>query len=216
MPLYFFLLDADPFHRRIVPALSAAWSLRSFEPCRPLCESLAPAVRSFQERYHTGTEEPLIGRVSHGLSFDRGFWRLLVGEVLLYAAAEVPEIQTAPETLCCLLAPGRCAEGLVPRAQFAPIQQAHFGTRDLVFGSGFYRPEQAGYNDVDDAVRLADYLQSVDPGRWTLAGLSDLRDVADEEERAEELEFARDWFPSLRDLYVRARQRSQIVVCEVL
>src|SRR4051794_1842239 len=128
MPLYFLLLDAPLFHDAIRPALAAAWRQRTFEPCRPLAAQLEPAVRAFTERYHLGTEEPLLAQVRRSLPFDRHYWTLLAGEVLLYAAAEVPEIQVAPETLCCLLAPAQYRQGDVPRERFAPIQQAHYGT----------------------------------------------------------------------------------------
>jgi hypothetical protein len=216
MPLYFLLLDGRLFHQAIRPALAAAWRRRSFEPCRPLAARLEPAVRAFVERYHLGAEEPLLTQVARGLSFDRHFWTLLAGEALLYGAAEVPEFQTAPETLCCLLAPEQFREGEVPRERFAPIQQAHFGSRDLDFGGKLYRPEYAGYNDTADVARLAAYLGGVDPGRWSPADLTLLPGLADDEERAEELEFARDWFPALRDLYRRAEAQGQIVVCELL
>src|SRR5262249_57593679 len=39
-----------------------------------------------------------------GLSFGRDRWRALVGEILTVAALEIPEIETAPEALTCLLA----------------------------------------------------------------------------------------------------------------
>lgn len=216
MPVYYLLIDTTWFHQQLRPAVAASWRLRSFEPCRALCSDLLSATRAFQERYHTGSEEPLVSRVARGLSFDRDFWRLLVGELLLFGAAEIPEMQIAPDTLCCLLAPEHYREGEVPRERLAPIQQAHFGTRDLAFGARLYRPEQVGLNDTADVDRLAAYLASLDPEAWNAAGLSALREAADDEERAEELAFARDWFPALRELYQRARARGQVVVCEIL
>src|SRR4051812_32843763 len=105
MPLYHLLLDAAAFHDRIRPALSAAWLQRSFASCRALCESLLPAARSFAERYHLGSDEPLLAQVGRGLPFDRAFWRHLAGEILWYSATEIPEFETAPDSLCCLLAP---------------------------------------------------------------------------------------------------------------
>src|SRR5262249_31511253 len=148
MSIYFLVHDGAFFHRQVKPALSASWRQRSFEPCRALCASLVPAAQAFAERYHTGPDEPVLSRLGHGLPFDRDIGRYLVGEIFLVAAQEIPEIQTAPDTLCRLLAPDRCGEGEIPRPQFAPIQQAHFGTRDLVFAGGYYRPDQAGWNDV--------------------------------------------------------------------
>ncbi len=209
MPLYFLLHDAARFHREIHPAFSETWRRRSFEPSRPLCAALAPAAVAFAERYYTGHDEPLLARVARGgVPFDRDFWRLLVGEVLLYGAASVPEILTAPDTLSRLLAAGP--------DDSAPIRQAHHGARRLVFGGGFYRADAAGYNDVADVARLADYLAAVDVSRWTVADLAGLRNFVGDEERADELEFARQVLPSLAELYWGAREAGEIVVCEVL
>ncbi len=216
MPIYYLVLKADSFQAQLRPALAASWRQRSFGPCRALCAALRPEAEAFARRYHTGAEEPLLSLVERGLAFDRDLWRALVGEVLLYSAEEVPEVQSAPETLCCLLAPEQYRQGDVPRERFAPIQQTHFGSRDLVFGGGIYRPEQAGYNDAADVARLAGYLAGVDPRHWTAAELADLRDAGDEEERVEEVELVREWFPALCDLYRRAAAQRRMVVCEVL
>jgi hypothetical protein len=215
MPIYFMLLDAPLFQGEIRPALSASWRQRSFEPCCSVCAALALAARAFVEKYHAGPDEPLLLKVGQGLPFDRHFWTLLAGELLLFAAAEIPEFQTAPDTLCCLLAPEQYQEGDVPRERFAPIQQAHFGTRDLVFGGKAYRPGQAGYNDTDEVDRLSAYLACVNPDQWSVAGLASFP-AEDDEERAEELECVRDWFPALRQLYERAHEFKQLVVCEIL
>jgi hypothetical protein len=209
MPLYFLLHDAARFHVEIRPALAATWRRRSFEPCRPLCAALAPAAVAFAERYHTGHDEPLLAQVARGgVPFDRDFWRLLVGEVLLYGAASVPEVVTAPDTLGHLLARGQ--------DDAAPIRQTHFGSRALVFGGGFYRPDAAGYNDTADVARLANYLASIDSSRWTVADLAGLREFADDDERADELAFAREVLVPLVELYRAARDAGQLVVCEVL
>src|SRR5947209_6384025 len=117
MSVYYMLLDADLFKRRMSPALAASWRLRSFDPCRALCADLAPLALAFTAGLPTGPEEPLLCKVARDLPFDRHFWHLLVGELLLYAAAEIPEIQIAPATLCCLLAPGSYRQGAVSRAQ---------------------------------------------------------------------------------------------------
>jgi hypothetical protein len=216
MPLYFLMLDADRFHSRLVPALSASRRQRSFQACRALCAELLPAVETFRQRYRLGPEETLLSQVLNGLPFDVSFWRSLVGEVLLFSAAEMPELQTVPQTLCCLLAPERYREGNVPREHFAPIQQAHFGTRDLTFAGAFYRPESAGWNDEPDVVRLAEYLTSVDPASWQPAALLSLPEVPDVEEAAEELLFARERLAALREMYQRAAGARQIILCETL
>ncbi len=216
MPVYYMLFDADLFSRRISPALAASWRLRSFEPCRTLCSDLVPAALAFTQGFATGPEEPLLCKVARDLPFDRHFWQLLVGELLFYAAAEIPEIQIAPDTLCCLLAPEVYRQGAVPRARFAPIQQAHFGKRELLFGARCYRAEHAGYNDLADVAALDEYLASQTRENWTVADLMELRDVAGDEERQEELDFAREWFPALRELYQRAAAQGQVIVCEIL
>jgi hypothetical protein len=213
MPLYFYLLEASRFRAEIRPALAESWQQRSFAPCRTLCRQLLPAARSFANRYRLDPAEPLLIETFEAVPFDRHFWRLLAGEIFLLAA-EVPEIQTAPESFCCLLAPDRYREESTLRVQFAPIQQIHHGSRDLVFGRAIYRPEQAGWNDRGDVVRLADYLATLKPERWTVADLAALREADDERERAEELEFLRDWYGPLRDMYERAATREQIVICE--
>jgi hypothetical protein len=195
MPLYFFVHDAARFHGILRPALTAAWRQRSFEPCRPLCAVLEPEAEAFAQRYHTGTDESLIAQVVRGLRFDRDLWRLLVGETLLYAAVEVPEFQAAPETLSALLASEE-------------IRQAHFGTHDLTFG-GFYRPDNAGWNDASDVVRLTEYLGAIDPQRWTVDDLASSGDEA-----ADELEFAREAFDALYAMYRRVADAGQVIVCE--
>jgi hypothetical protein len=216
MPLYFLLLDGARFDGEVAPALAGAWRRRGFAPCRPLCAALVPAVRAFAERYHTGSDEPLLCRVAREeVPFDRDVWRLLAGEVLLYAAAEVPEFQTAEDTLTYLLAPDSLSGEPLPRAGSAPIVQAHRGSRDLVLG-GFYRPEHAGWNDRGDVARLADYLAAIDPARWRPDDLAGLTGLADEEDRADELAFAGECLAALRGMYERARDAGQVVVCEML
>jgi hypothetical protein len=214
MSNYFLLLDADHFENQVRPALTASRRQRSFEPCRALCAALLPAARAYAERYHTGSDEPLLSLVVEELPFDRDYWRHLVGEVLLFSAVEIPEFQVCEDTLCCLLAPAHYRVGVTDREHLAPIQQAHRGTRDLTFGAAVYRPEHAGYNNRDDVARLAEYLAGVRPESWTVADLADLRDAETEEDRADELEFAREWFPALSDLFQRARGQGQVIVYE--
>lgn len=216
MALYLILWDQAKFHQLFVPALAAAWRQKSFEPCRAFCAHLIPEALAFGQRYHLGSTEPLPVSVTRGLPFDRILWRTLAGELLLIGATAIPEIELAPDTLTYLLAPEQVQKADCPRERFSPIQQAHAGARDLVFGSGYYRPLQAGLNDVADVHRLADYLASLEPERWTVADLAGFPGLADEEARIEELEFARDCFASLADLYRQARAQNQVVVCEDL
>jgi hypothetical protein len=221
---YFLILDGGLFHDRIRPALGASWRQRSFEPCRALCADLVPAALEYARRYHSGSEEPLLARAAQGLEFDRVCWRAVVGEVLLFAAVEVPEFPNDLETLVCLLAPeeyrlarvhmgARCMEGASDRRLAAPIRQALSGSRDLVLGGAVYRPLDAGLNDRDDIERLATFLGSVRPEDWTVEDLRELREV-EEADRADELDFAREWFPLLADQYLRMRQEQRVVVIE--
>lgn len=215
MAIYFLLHDADFFHHRLVPSLTEAWRRRSFAPCRALGNELAPAIQTFAERYHAGPEVPLLTQVIRELPFDRDYWRLLISEALLYGAAEVPEIQSAADSLRFLLAPERRPDQSMAREHLAPIEQAHQGARDLFLGT-FYRPEAAGWNDRDDVARLADYLAGCDPERWTVDDLLPWDVTIEYEECVEELAFARQCLLGLRDLYAGAVHKEQVVVCEVL
>src|SRR5438876_243637 len=67
-----------------------------------------------------------------------------------------------------------------------------------------------------DVSRLCDYLADLNPLEWTAAGLSALREAADEQDREEELEIAREWFPALLDLYQRAKSKGEMIICEIL
>jgi hypothetical protein len=214
MPVYYFLLDAPFFEQEIRPALAASWRERSFAPCRPVCRTLLAAAHSFLHDAHTRQDDSLIDRVANGLAFDRHFWTSLAGEMVLFAAKEIPEIQIAPETLCWLLTSQPDREGLVPRERFAPIQQAHYGSQYLTFGSRTYRPQACGINESDDVRRLGRYLADLRPNDWTSAALEEL--IPNEGDRDDELEFAREWFPALLDLYHRAESRQQIVIAEML
>ena len=64
-----------------------------------------------------------------------------------------------------------------------------------------------------DVERLTAELDCVNPQRWTEADLADLRNVP-ADDRAEELAYARDWFPVLRDFFRRVRQGGSILVHE--
>jgi hypothetical protein len=205
---YFLPLDADLFGR-LRRALAESRARRHFEPVRPLCVELLPAARAYAARYHVA-DEPLPVAVLAGLAFDRAVWRSLVGELLLYAAAEIPEFQTAEQTLTHLLAADSDSDA--PRPLWPPIRQAHHGSRELTFGPIAYRPERAGWNDVGDVCRLRDYLASLRPETWTVADLPD----GDEEDRADELEYAREWFPALVELYGRCAAQGRILVIEAI
>jgi hypothetical protein len=211
---YFLPLDATRFETCTRPALAACWRARSFDVARTLWMDLLPAAAAYSERYHIGPGAFLVVEAANGLPFDRACWRTLVGEVLLLQAFEIPEFPTAPETLGLLLAPGHYHKDVHDHSLLPPIQQAHRGSRDLTFGSAVYRPEYAGFNNVHDVARLAHYLASVRPETWTVAQLDGLPGVLTEEERAEELELARQWFTPLVEFYHRAQEAGQVVVVE--
>jgi hypothetical protein len=211
---YFLCLDAATFLNRIRPALADSWRKRSFDPCRSLCNALLPAAQEYNHRYHTGEEESLVARLTHGIPFDRACWRHLVGEVLLFAAVEIPEFQSNAETLCCLLAPEASRHPAMVREPRAPIQQVFRGSRDVTFGAAVYRPDRAGYNDPNDVARLAAYLAAVESQRWTVEDLRRLDDLADDAERADELAFVREWFPVLVELYQRTQAQRRVLIVE--
>jgi hypothetical protein len=208
MLLYFYLLGSAFFANQMRPALAESWRRRSFAPCRPLCAAIvAAAPRPIPE-------DCVLRQVTNGLSFAREFWHALAGELLVFGCDDMPLLQTAPATLCCLLAPEQHRAGDGPRTDFAPIQQVHFGSRDLRFGSACYRPDHAGYNGGDDIPRLLDYLEGIDPRSWHAEMLDAMPEFPTGEEREEELAFVRDWWPALVEMYREASRRAQIIVCE--
>jgi hypothetical protein len=211
MPHFFSAIDAELFHQRIEPVLSRCRRTKSFAPGQAFFTELLPRIKEFHASYHGLAGATLLEQAAEGLSFDPAVWRAVVGEVLLFAAEEVPLLQLSLETLCHLLGGAReCAA----REQFTLIQQVLFGSRDLVFGGHCYRPDLAGYNDLNDVHRLTNYLLSVDTTSWQPADLAAMKDLPDDEERAEELEFVRQGWPGLTELYQRASVNRQIVACE--
>jgi hypothetical protein len=211
---FFYLLPANEFHGHIRPALTASWQQHSFAPCRELCTEILPRANAFREKAASADEQPLLSEVARGIAFDRTLWKLLVGEILMYSAAETPFLEFVCAALCRLH--GEAAPESTQRAEFTPILQVHFGAQDLRFGGGFYRPEHAGFNDTPDVPRLASFLEEIDPGAWDPALLEGLPGCESAEDREEELDLVRDWFPSLRAVYRGAAERRQIIVCESL
>jgi hypothetical protein len=213
MPHLFYAIDAEFFHQQIEPTLARCRREKSFAPGRTLFVELLPRIKDYHTSYHGLANQTLVEQAAEGLSFDSAIWRAVVGEVLLFAADDVPLLNLSLEALCCLLA-GDTNRETTPRHQFAPIRQVLFGSRDLVFGGNCYRPDLAGYNDLSDVIRLADYLQMVDPLAWQPADLTAMKSLPDDEERTEELEFVRQGWSGLRELYQRASEKRQIVACE--
>lgn len=211
--LYYYLLDSRCFADCIQPALCLSWQQRSFAPCRQLCRELLAGIKNF---FPAGDQNPLFCQVADGLAFDRRLWHHLVGELLMYSATEVPPLETPAEALCCLLAPKRSPDSVSTRQHFAPIEQVLYGSRDLVFGGAFYRPDFAGWNNAGDVSRLSEYLAAQDPNEWQATPLESMRDLVNDSERAAELNYARQWFEPLRDLYRMASDANHVIVCEVL
>lgn len=214
MPLYHLLLDGADFRQRLRPALAAAWRQRSFEPCRAICAALSGAAQTFAKRYQLGPGVPLVCRAAEGLAFDRTFWRHLVGE-FLWLVADVPGPVTAPESLC-RLAGADLRRGDPGRSEPHPMGQVHYGSRDLTFGTACYRPGEVGCNEEADVARLCGYLAAVEPAAWEPGTLADLPGLESPAERAEEVELARESLRALQEVYGRAQQCRQVVVCERL
>jgi hypothetical protein len=197
------------------PALAAAWRARTFAPCLAHATGWAAAARAYSERYHVSPDDLLLLRLAEGLPFDRDLWRLLVAEVLLVTAVEMPELPPHVESLARLLAPGQPEPDLSRREGLAPIHQALHGSRDVRFGLAVYRPGHAGLNDAADVARLAGGLDAVRPEGWTAEALAGVPGL-EEEEREDELAFAREWFEVLRGVYRRAAEAGRVVVLETI
>jgi len=187
---------------------------QSFAPCIPLCQSLAPAAVRFHERYHLGNDRPLLCRLHEPTTFSPVVWRLLVGEMIIFGAADIPELLQAPELLCHLTSESPCSFDPLRRAEFAPIQQAHLGTRDLCFGSIPFRPSYVGWNAQEDVDRLADYLAKLQSTAWSPSMLAH-RGI-DEGQLADELDYTLMCLSELRDIYRRAATAQHVIVAELI
>jgi hypothetical protein len=212
MPIYFMIHDARLYDQEIHPALSASWQLKSFEPCKRLGRILKEATDTFAAKFHTGAESPLLEYIGKGLPFDRRFWSLLVGETFIYAARDIPEFELAPDTLMRLLCPGSATRDYALRSRFSTIEQALYGSKFMEFGKKTYRPERAGLNDAADVQRLAECLSAVNSDEWNYRNLAPFH--SDENDCEEELEDAKLSFLNLREMYISAAGRCEVVVCE--
>ncbi|MCS7044830.1 MAG: hypothetical protein NZO58_00585 [Gemmataceae bacterium] len=207
---YFYRIERRWWHERVLPALAASRRQRSFAPCLELCRDLA--------RRDSVAADALVRLVPAGLRYDLLRWHALIDECLVYGADALPRLPCLAAALQCLTAatarPAAGPKQWVRRSDFSPIDQAYFGARDLRLGGTWHRPDYVGWNDAADIDRLAAYLRSVDPERWTSAQLAPLTGLADEQERTEELAYLRDEWPALVALYDQAQAAGQIVVCE--
>jgi hypothetical protein len=216
MPIYYYVIPGPAFHEQICPALSASWKERSFAPCRDLCAGLATACLGAPGCHFLQSAKPLLCQAAQALPFDRLYWSHLVGEILVYSAVRMPEVPLSPETLGELLAAAQEAEEGRYGGRLGSIEQAGYGSRDLIFGGKYYRPGQVGWNDHADVTRLAADLAAFDPRAWDLVKLRPRWERTSEAERDEELDFVREWFPALRELYQQAEAERDVVVCETL
>jgi hypothetical protein len=210
---YFLVHDRAVFEDRLRPALAAAWRERSFLPCVELCREWSSAARDQAARLHIDCDEILLFQIPNRLPFDRAFWQTLVGELLHFAARDIPEFPPNFDTILHLLGCPANPE-VLPRTALPPIAQALQGSRDLVFGTAVYRPEHAGYNNASDVRRLAEELGKVPVEAWTTHDLTGLADLQDEEDRTDELAFAQEWFAALRNLYRRAADTGRVIILE--
>src|ERR1051326_1205791 len=214
MPVYFHVHDASWFLNDFIPALTRCRQRHSLAPCQNLCLSLLPTAQGFGERFHICADELLVSRVNVDLPYNLDVWRLIVGELLVVGAVEIPEIEQCPDMLCRLVASARCELDTHEREALAPIQQAHLGSRDLMFGAAVYRFANVGWNGVDDTARLAQYLGAVNVEEWTgdrlIACGLEVSDVDDE------LAYARNCLVGLQGLYRQAAQNGQVIVAELV
>lgn len=196
--LLFLAHDAAFLHDRLTPALAASWQRRTFAPLAALAADLAPTFDAFAERFRlTADEQPLVRRADE-LPFDRRVWRHLAGELLLYAAADAPDVPDARAALADILGPDEV------------VRAAYHGRRELAFGGVPYRPGSAGINGAADVADLAAALAAVDVGAWSTGGLR----VESGDDAAEVLADARDAWATLAALYGAASRAGRVVVCE--
>jgi hypothetical protein len=202
MARYFLLLDADVFHDRLRPALVVAWRTRHFAPCVEVCQQLLGQAHAFAERFHLGSEEPLLAAVARGdVPFDRLLWQHLAGELLWFGAADIPDVVTDCDTLSSVVRDTR-------------VRDVCFGCQDLTFGGGFYRPDHAGWSDVMQVSQLAAFLAGVRPEEWAADSLVGQPGLMTPEDCEEELEYIRQWFSALVEMYRQAAVRRQVMVVE--
>ncbi len=153
---------------------------------------------------------PLIQTVHAGTTFDRGLWRLIVGELLLFSTLEWPLVETPIPALLRLF---RSEAAIDDRLRFDPIRQLLRGSFDICFG-GHYHPETAGWNDTAAVARLADWLAATETASWTEADLVGIPELAGADDREEELALAQEWVEQMLSLYRRSAHADRVIVVE--
>jgi hypothetical protein len=193
----FLVHDADFFRGRLSPALAHCFRQRSFVPLANLTGDMREAVEAAALRDRlTAGEKPIFLRFAQ-FRFSRRLWRHIAGELLLHTAIDTPAFPLAPELLAIFL-PAELVERL------------HRGSRELTFGRVPYRPEAAGIHDADDVAELAKTLTTIDAETWSADRLAE----TEPDERAEELEYARQRFADLRAMFESAKAGGRVIVCE--
>lgn len=213
MPIYFYVHDRCWFQDEFLRSMAECRRLKSFRPCLALCRSMTTTAEDYWRRFHIGEDVPLVCQVDAGTRYDASLWELLVGELIVVGAREMPEIAQAPETLCCLASGDRALDPLL-RERYEPMQQVHLGTRDLCLGQAHYRPMHVGWNDAEDVKRLAAYLAALQPELWTTESL--IRCGFDSNESSEELDYAKNCLTELRKLYDDAAAAGSVMVMELI
>jgi hypothetical protein len=201
--VYFMAIPGPWFRQLLIPALGECLRERTFRPVESICRDLRATAVQFVQ---SGSElSPVALEVLEGLKFNIDLWRILAGELMLFGAEELPELETPLDMYATVLGE-RLSE---VRGEFPPIQQAIEGSRDVWFGA-FYRPEHAGWNDEDDVRRLARWFSSVNPEQWKATRLPD----APPEDQEDDIAFLREWFAELASMYQRSVDSGRVIVCE--
>lgn len=203
----FLRIPKERYERELAPVLAECRMARSFAPIGKLGEQYVRAMWQVVRAEELGLNNPFF-RNRHGLlPFSVAIWRMLVGEVLLAAAADVPILETPLEIFAMLLQQPLASE----RCRFSPIQRAILGASDLTIGGFAYRPDHAGFNNSVEVIALAGWLQQVDPVAWRLDNLPN-----DTVIRGDDIAFAKEWLLELARFYGRAAKEDSVVICEDL
>lgn len=199
---YFFLLDGRFYFEPLHAALCQFRQERNLILARTLCQEMLKNIPGIPK-------DSLIAQVARDVAIPPSAWQTFAGELLAAGAGETPRIAVEPHLLRALLA-GDDPHGPLPaREKFSPIHQVLFGARWVDFGVGVYRPDHAGINLAKDVASLTEYLLQVDPRQWRGEGLEAVWPDVEED-----LADARDWWPTLVDMYQEAKNRGWLVMCE--
>ena len=198
MSLIFYLHDREFLLDRVTPILRECWKKKSFAPGQAFFAELTDHWPEFRDLHHFNQGTPLFAAMNH-LPCDAFFWSSLVGEILLYTALEIPYLEVDSELLLA--------------TNGEPMKEVLFGSRPIQMGR-IYRRDQAGWSLPEDLTRFATFLNEVHPEDWHLP--SEFRSDLSEEDREDDLEMSREWYPNLREMVLKAAEKQQILVSEWL